>query len=259
MEAGVKEARASNHRYVNLRIGKIAQTSNEQLEGFYPATTTNKSGTKNHFFAKPYEEIVGYIDEIKWKSHTLPDDTVLTGWDIFINTGSEVFVLHVSSNDRPFDQTMNVLCNVDFSELVKFVGFMGTNKDKSKKQKVLLLSQSDNEKEWVKGKYEAKFLSQLLVKKIKEKIPLTEEDERNIARNPDGTADNTYPYIKEKMDGKWSFEAWREFLMEKMHTDVLPAVEIAKDRRGNFTTDTPQFAGSQSFQVTEDDDDSIPF
>jgi hypothetical protein len=254
MELGATEARASNVTFLDIRIGKIAQTSKEQLPGFVPAKTVNASGTENHFFAKPYDNITGFVDEVRWHEHTLKDGTVLTGWNITINTGSELYVLGIGSLDRPFESTMNSLCNVDFSKPVRFVGFMGTNKDKSKKQKVLLLTQSGEEKDWVHGKYEMKFLSQLIVKKLKEKIELTEDEKRNIAYLPDGKIDGEYPYVKEKLDGKWSFEAWREFLMGEMYSTVIPAVEIAKSERGEYTSPAEPIA------VVEDyDDPSIPF
>jgi hypothetical protein len=166
----------------------------------------------------------------------------------------ELYVLGIGSLDRPFESTMNSLCNVDFSKPVRFVGFMGTNKDKSKKQKVLLLTQSGEEKDWVHGKYEMKFLSQLIVKKLKEKIELTEDEKRNIAYLPDGKIDGEYPYVKEKLDGKWSFEAWREFLMGEMYSTVIPAVEIAKSERGEYTSPAEPIA------IVEDEaPDESPF
>jgi hypothetical protein len=95
MELGAAEARASNAKFVNLRIGKIAQTSKDPQVGFSPAKTVNKSGTENHFFAKPYDHITGYIDEIRWHEHTLKDGTVLTGWNVAINTGKDLYILSV--------------------------------------------------------------------------------------------------------------------------------------------------------------------
>jgi hypothetical protein len=255
MELGAKEARTSNVKYVDIRIGKIAQTSKDEQPGYVPAKTVNASGVENHFFAKPYDDITGYVDEVRWHEHTLTNGTVLTGWNITINTGSDVYVLGIGSLDRPFESTMNALCNVDFSKPVRFVGFMGTNKDKSKKQKVLLLTQSGNEKDWVQGKYEMKFLSQLIVKKLKERIELSEDEKRNIAYLPDGKIDGEYPYVKEKLDGKWSFEAWREFLMGEMYTHVIPAVEIAKEERGDFVV----AATAEPITVEESDESDIPF
>jgi hypothetical protein len=260
MELGAREARSSNVTFVNLRIGRIAQTANEQLPGFIPAKTVNASGVEHHFFAKPYEDLTGYIDEIRWREHTLTNGTVLTGWNIAINTGGRVFVLEIGSLDRPFEHTMNTLCSVDFSKPVRFVGFLGKGKDGTKKQKVLMLTQSDEEKDWVKGKYEMKFLSQMLVKKLREKMELTEDERRNVAYLPDGKIDGNYPYIKEKLDGKWSFEAWREFLMERIYTDVLPAVDAAKAERGEFHAEAAPTATEYTGIVVDDNDDGeIPF
>lgn len=257
MELGAQEARANNVKYVNLRIGKIAQTSNEQLTGYCAAKTVNASGVESHFFAKPYDNIAGYIDDIRWKEHTLPTGTVLTGWNITINTGIDTFVLDIGSLDRPFEHTMNALCNVDFAEPVRFVGFMGKNKDGTKKQKVLLLTQSDEEKDWVQGKHEMKFLSQLIVKKLKEKIDLTDDEKKNIAYTPEGKIDGEYPYVKEKLDGKWSFEAWREFLMGEMYTQVIPAAQIARAERGDFHV---EMTGAEPVVVVEEEgEEIIPF
>jgi hypothetical protein len=262
MELGAAEARASNAKFVNLRIGKIAQTSKDPQVGFSPAKTVNKSGTENHFFAKPYDHITGYIDEIRWHEHTLKDGTVLTGWNVAINTGKDLYILSVSSNDRPFDGFMNSLRNVDFTQPVKFQGFIGEQKDANgkgtgKKQKVLLMYQSDEgPKAFVKGKYEMKWLSQLLVKKLKEKIELTEDEKKNIAYLPDGKIDGEYPYIKEKLDGKWNFDNWREFLMGEMYSEVIPSVDIAKHARGDV-----EFPGEAADTITivEDDESDIPF
>lgn len=279
MELGAAEARHSNAKFLDLRIGKIAQTSKEQREGFSPATTKNKSGTEHHFFAKPYDSITGYIDDIRWHTHTLQDGTVLTGWNIAINTGNDLYILGVSSNDRPFDGLMNSLCNVDFTQPVKFQGFWGEQKNSQgqktgKKQKVLLMYQTEGDpKAFVKGKYEMKWLSQLLVKKLKEKIEISEDEKRNLAYKPDGKIDGDYPYIKEKLDGKWNFDNWREFLMGEMYTYVIPAVEIAKSDRGEISTGTiiveddddlaiggRYDAQAPGFNPSEEDDDSqIPF
>jgi hypothetical protein len=258
MELGAAEARASNAKFVNLRIGKIAQTSKEPQVGFSPAKTVNKSGTENHFFAKPYDNITGYVDEIRWHTHELPDGTVLAGWNININTGREVFVLAVSSNDRPFTRLMSVLCNVDFRDPVRFVGFMGEYK--GKKQKVLLVKQENVEGEEynVQPKYETKFLSQLTIKKLKEKIALTEDEKKNIAYLPDGKIDGDYPYIKEGATGKWNFEQWTDFLMDKMNEDVIPTIEAAKEERGDITPS--DYSGSPEAIVEDEDDSSeIPF
>jgi hypothetical protein len=263
MELGAAEARQSNAKFVNLRVGKIAQTSNDPLPGYSPAKTVNKSGTENHFFAKPYDAITGYVDEIRWHTYTLKDGTELTGWNVAINTGKELFILSVSSNDRPFDGFMNSLCNVDFTQPVKFQGFMGESKDAQgkktgKKQKVFLMYQTEGDpKDFVKGKYEMKWLSQLLVKKLKEKIELTDDEKRNIAYLPDGKIDGEYPYIKEKLDGKWNFDNWREFLMGEMYTNVIPSVEIAKSERGeiSYTSEAP----AEPIIVEEDSSDDIPF
>jgi hypothetical protein len=266
MELGAAEARQSNAKFVNLRIGKIAQTSNEPQVGYSPAKTVNKSGTENHFFAKPYDSIVGYIDDIRWHTYTLKDGTELTGWNVAINTGKDLFILGVSSNDRPFDGFMNSLCNVDFTQPVKFQGFIGESKDAQgkktgKKQKVLLLYQTEgNPKDFVKGKHEMKWLSQLLVKKLKEKVELTEDEKRNIAYLDNGKIDGDYPYVKETLGGKWNFDNWREFLMGEMYSYVIPAVGIAKEDRGDISFTGEPDETVETIVVAEDDDsDSIPF
>ncbi len=93
MELGAAEGRTSNAKFVNLRIGKIAQTSKDPQVGYSPAKTVNKSGTENHFYAKTYDNITGYVDDIRWHTHKLADGTELTGWNITINTGKDEFVL----------------------------------------------------------------------------------------------------------------------------------------------------------------------
>lgn len=257
MELGAAEARASNAKFVNLRIGKIAQTSKDPQEGFSPAKTINKSGTENHFYAKPYDSIAGYVDEIRWHTHTLTDGTILSGWNITVNTGNDLFVLGISSKDRPFTRLMSTLCNVDFNEPIKFVGFMGEYE--GKKQKVLLVKQENAEgvEYNVQPKYEAKFLSTLIVKKLKEKVDLTDKEKQNVAYTAEGKIDKDYPYIKEGLDGKWQFDAWTNFLMERMQEDVIPFVDVTKEGRGDV-----EFSGEARTEapvVVQDDDDDIPF
>jgi hypothetical protein len=255
LELGAKESSGSNRIYVGLRIGKIAQTLKEPREGFHPAKTVNKAGKETHFFAKAYDELVGYVTGLRWKTSELTDGTVLTGWDVTIDTGDQEFVLHVSSNDRPYQRFMSCLLNVDFSRPVKFVGFMGHNNGKS--QKVLLLTQSDKEKDWVQPKYQERWLSQDIVKKLKEKLPLTEQDQRNVAYLSDGKIDGNYPYIKQLSDGKWSADNWNEFLFEKMNEEVLPAIEEANSHRGSKSIAVGQSDGYVA--VEEEEDSDIPF
>lgn len=265
-QLGVQEARESNGVFVNLRIGKIAQTSKEFREGFIPAETTNKSGTKNNFYAKAYDSITGYVDEIKWHTHELPDGTVLKSWNITINTGAEEpFILSVGQNDRPFTRLMNVLCNIKFDEPVRFVGFMDRSTP-ARPQKVLCLYQGGEKP--VQPLHRERWLSQQIVKKLKEKIELTEQEAANVVYLENGKIDGDFPYIKQGRDDKWSFDAWTDFLMERMYEDVIPAVEVAKENRGEiaFTGNGPSFddiaelaSGDEFSGATPTDDSDIPF
>lgn len=267
---GAPDSVQSNRIFVNLRTGKIAQTSNTQLPGFKSATTKNKDNTFNHFYAKEKDHVTGYVTEIRWHTHKLPDGTMLTGWNVTINTTEEVYVLHIGSNDRPFHRFMACCLNVDFEQPVMFLAFMGKNKE-DKPQKVLLLSQefgADNKPIWIKPALEEKWLSRVIIDKLKEKSPLTDYDERNVSRNPDGTFNKDYPYIHQKVDGKWSFDTWDDHLQEAMRNIVIPNVEAADKKRGLISTlsaasaDVPdEYTGppAESTAAPYGPDDDIPF
>ena len=252
MKLGATETRDNSNRvYVNLRTGFFTETSPTKVQnvddvrsgkeaippGYRLFTTKNKSGTEYHFFARTYWDIAGYINEIKFHEHTLDDGTRLSGWNITVGTGEKEFIIQVGSKDRPYAMLMSVLPNVDFSEPVKFVAFMGKGAN-DKPQKVLLVTQNPDEtaKDWVKPKYEAKWLSQMLYQKAQdlnagEQVVLTEEEDRNLVFDEYKKVDLSYPYIREKRSGGWNFDNWEEFLFGKMETEVLPKVTEAVENR----------------------------
>lgn len=267
MSLGATESRDSGNRvYLNLRTGKISEVSKNEDEsrpGFKPFTTENKSGTKYHFFARTFDDLKGYVKEIKWHEHTLADGTRLAGWNISIDTGGEIeYVLQIQTNDRPYQVLMNLLPSVDFNNPVRIVAFMGKDKN-GKTQKVLLMTQNPDQtaKDWVKPAFEQKWLTKDIYNRVKngldgikkDKIKMTEDEEQSIARNvvfkPDGSFDATYPYIKEKSEGGWSFEAWTEFLFDKMESEVLPRVEEAQTSR---EASRPQYSGKSQFVEPDD-------
>lgn len=272
MPLGAEESQGSNRIFVNLRTGKIAQTSNSEIAGFKPSTTKNKDGTVNHFFAKEFDKITGYITDIRWHTHKLQDGTTLMGWNVTIDTTKEVYVLGVSSNDRPFQRFMNVCLAVDFEKPVMFVAFMGKHKVTDQPQKVLLLSQGMNPETnkpiWIQPVHEEKWLSRTIIDKLKHGDDLTEAEERNVSRNKDGSFNKEFPYIHEKIDGKWSFDNWDEFLHEQMKEFVIPNVAAANQLRGAMTHTGPasigndipeEYDGPPTAPPSSDPNDDIPF
>lgn len=235
-EPGVEESQASNRIFVNLRIGKIAQTSNTEREGFVPAQTKNQAGEVKHFFAKTYDHITGYVTDVRWHTHTLQNGTVLNGWNITIDSGDAgVFVLGVSSKDRPYQRVMSTLVAVDFERPVRFIGFMGQNKKTQQPQKVLLLTQemgADKKPIWLQPVSEEKWLSRSIINKLKGGVELTDAEERNVSRDKDGKFNKDYPYIVENVDGSWSFDQWNNFLHEQIYEFVIPNVQAANNARG---------------------------
>lgn len=250
MELGAKEKTTQNVKFIGLRTGYLSETSKEPKSGFLPATTKNKSGTEYHFFAKNYEEIVGYITDVRWHSHELPEGGSIDGWNITIDTTKDVFVFGLMSKDKPYTRGMSVLLNIDFTQPVRFVAFL--DKRGTSPKKVLLMYQ-DGEKP-VQPKFAEKWLSRELMARLKDlkenpktALPLDERDEKNIERDEKGVPDNSYPYIRQNLDKKWSFDAWTNFLMEQVTDNVLPAVEAANNAR-------PAFERQPSNDVIEDDD-----
>lgn len=237
-DPGVGESQVNNRIFVNLRAGKIGQTSNEPREGYVEHKSYNKSGKEYTFYAKTLDHLTGYVNDIKWHVHTLTDGTKLSGWNITVDTGeSGVYVLGIGTMERAFQHVMNCFVNVDFSKAVRFIGFWGRNQFTNQPQKVFLLTQGldpqTNKPVWVKPGTEQKWLSRLIIKKLKEGIDLSEQEERNVSRMHDGKFNKDFPYIVENMDGSWSFDVWNNFLMEQMNEVVIPNMQIAAEARNH--------------------------
>ena len=272
---GASVADTTRKTYVNLRTGRIAQTSKEPLDGFEPAFTTKKDGTKTHFFAKEYKEIIGYITALNWHVSTFPDGSTDGGaWNVDIDTGSEIFCLSVKKTDRPFLRFCSVLCGINFDEPVRFAGykFLEGGHDK----KVLCLYQFGTEGA-MQPIFQEKWLSQTLKDKIRGKEELNENDQKNLAFSDDGTIlkpmvfdemegtfSEGYPYIVQSSDLKWDLGIWTKFLDAKVKEIVLPMIAEANAKRnpiemnGEPYVDEPEMSGVPEWQKPVDDDD-IPF
>jgi len=261
---GATETRESNRVYLNLRTGKLSETSKEDKPGFKPFTTKNASGQEYHFFAKTYDDLTAYIKDVQWHEFEYEGKKIV-GWNIILDTFDKEYCLQINSSDRPYQTIMSVLPNVDFTKPVRVVAFLGKS-SAGKPQKVLLFTQNLllDTREWVKAKYEPKWLSRLLANKVKEGVPLSDDEERNVAFLPDGKPDKDFPYIREKSDGTWSFDAWTDFLLDKMHSEVIPAVKAATENR---TAPEREYSGTDDFDndfisagsLGGNDDDEIPF
>lgn len=294
---GARESQGGNRIYVNIRAGKIGQTlsfpkgTTEEIDAqlkiladrsFYPHKSVNGAGEVSWFVAHVFDDITGYVKEIRWYSKTFQDGGVSAGWNITVDTGEQVYVIFVSSKERPYYRLMNILIGVDFTKPVMFRGFMGDNEGKP--QKVLLLCQemTDEGKEvWLQPAYQERWLSNELkeklrvanlkgatadaVRKFLETLP--EKERKNLALTPEGLLDNTWPYIKQKVsDNKWSFDDWEEFLVMKMNDIVIPNVQAAISSH-TASTDLGEYTGSAHGDAYEGDaptappdaDDDIPF
>lgn len=263
---GATETRDTTNRiYLNLRTGKLSETSKEEKPGFREFTTENVSGQKYHFFAKTYDDLTAYIKKISWHEFEFESKKIV-GWNIELDCqdGKE-WVLQLNSGDRPYQQIMQILPNVNFAQPVRIVAFMGKDQKTKKDQKVFLLTQNLDKtaKEWVKPAYRQRWLSTLLMDKIKQNqdakkagkplIELTEMEMGNLDIGDDGKVNWEYPYIKQKRDGTWSFDAWTDFLIDKMNDEVIPAVDAAADAR---TDSELEFTGGDNSPF---EDDADPF
>jgi hypothetical protein len=274
MQLGIKESTDTNRIYLNLRIGKIAQTSKDEKPGFKPVFTTNKSGARFDFFAKSYDELTGYVKAIDWHKSEFSDGGTSQGWNIAIDTGAGEYVLYLADKDRPFHRVMSVLGRVDFAQPVKFIGFSG------KGGKVLLLYQSEGEgAKPVQPKWQEKWLSKLLRQKVKEKIELTDKERESLAYDDAGkilgvmkydeieeTFTDGFPYIVQGEDDKWDFSIWTKYLMDKMRSEVIPAVNAATENRVELFIDSrnaendsdDDYLPDSHYQPSEPDSD-VPF
>lgn len=282
---GAAQGTRPNGIFVNLRAGVIARTTNQDMTGqpgWYPYENENASGTKYKFWGYPYDDLIGYVKNIKWYEHKFDDGSMSRSWWIILDVQDQEFILDLKSTDRPFSQTMSTLLALDFNKPVKFVGFMGKNKKTQKPQKVLLINQGkydpdSNKDVWEQAAYRDKWLSLELVQKIREKKitnepaakeHLSETEYGNLAFNADGSINREYPYIKQNEDKSWNFTDWNNFLMRKMKEEVIPNVEAAQalrdqGRREEIASQdqTPEFSGPDqtSASVAPAADDEIPF
>lgn len=277
-QLGAAVANTTHKTYVNLRLGRIAETSKEEKPDFEPTSITKKDGTKSHFFAKQYSEIIGYITKIDWHVSTFKDGSNDGGgWNVDIDTGDQIFCLSVKKADRPFFRFCSVLCGVNFDEPVRFAGYKFQEGGQDKK--VLCLYQYGVEGA-LQPVFAEKWVNQLLRKKIVEKVELTDDDKNHLVFDDkgkmlktmvydeiEGTFTEGYPYITQSDDGKWNLSVWAKFLDTKVREIVIPAIAEANDRRkpiDHFSDDADfEYAGEAeeppmltSKNVSDDD---IPF
>lgn len=285
-EPGAEESKGRNWIFVNLRAGKIGQTSNVRVEGYEQRENVLPNGTKSIFYAKTLDHLTGYVKDIYWHTHTLDDGTKLSGWKIVVDAGAEkgVFVLSIGSTERAFNEAMNLLANVDFTRVVRFRGFWGTDRQTGKTRKVFLVTQGidplTHKPVWVQPAFKQRWLSRLTADKIRDgrydlpeaerkkagaKIELSEEERANIAW-ADGKFDASYPYIRQNIDDSWSFDTWTNFLHEQMTVKVIPAVQAAAQEREDRmppaidqTEDVPGDEVQYTGEPAPAYDDDIPF
>lgn len=263
---GASEAQGSNRVYVNLRAGQIGKTGKypvgspavveEELKalaqkGFFPHKSVSAAGKESLFVAKTWDDITGYVPELRWYTKSWDGGGVTVGWNVTIATDEVEYVLLVSSMDHPYHRFMNCLLNVDFTQPVLFRGFWGSDRvTKKRTGKVLLMCQDVDDagkEKWIQPAYQERWLSIQLKQRMKaagvtgqssseqvqaflQTLPETGKDSRqNIALTAQGTYDPTWPYVNQKSsDNKWSFDLWSEFLIGKMHEDVIPRIEEAR-------------------------------
>lgn len=257
---GIEEAKSNNVKYLTLRTGKICETYREydesrQKDGFVPAQTKNKAGEITEFFAKNYDKLTGYVDNIKKASRDLPSGATITSYNIRINIGEDVkYILSVGTQERPYHRMLSVLGNINFNEPVRFQAFMD-KRDPNNEQKVLLMYQGGDKP--VQPKYRERWLSQLIAKKIKDGIELTEEELSKLFLDKKGKPSLDYPYIKQKKDLKWSFDDWGEYIEEKVEEEVIPAVKAAAEERGDFKLQSNTVNSSQVNSNDDLDEDGV--
>lgn len=277
---GTEEA-AGKKNWLSLRTGRLCLTSSDELPGYKPAYTENKSGEKTHFFAKEFESVAAYVDDMRWHVKEFDNGAKTSGWNIALNTGdSETsFMFTISDKERPFNRLMSALASCDFTQPVKLVGFKGRDGNK-----VLLVYQDDTPgAKPVSPKYQERWLSQDLIKKLKAGQPLSDDEKQRFAYDAAGnivprmTYDDTtgelsktgFPYITQSPDGKWSTAVWTVFLKEKMEQDVIPAIKAAaaqrlKEGAKHLATGTAKSSPTDPYGdfpegPAEPEDDVIPF
>lgn len=275
-EIGTTIATTNNRVYVTLRLGKITESSKEPRDGFFPAVTHNNSGEEYHFFARTFDNLTGYVKELKWYQNALDNGTVLKGWKVTIDVGEDRdYVLDIGDKQRPFNDFMSRMANVDFTRPVRFIGFTGKDG-----KKVLLLTQDRDESGksiWVAPKFESKFLSRFIIDKLKSKEALTPDEERNIARDDkgklmpqmkyddfEGTFSEGYPYIFQNADDqKWNFSVWTAFLIDFTKTVTIPRLEEESARQPTLqrkvTAAEDEFESDVPYVPASPEYDTIPF
>ncbi|MGE0247704.1 MAG: hypothetical protein AB7Q37_18935, partial [Pyrinomonadaceae bacterium] len=61
-DPGAEESSSVHRIFVNLRAGKIGQTSDKPIEGYREFTNVNKAGQEFKFYAKTYDHLTGFVD-----------------------------------------------------------------------------------------------------------------------------------------------------------------------------------------------------
>lgn len=255
-QIGFSESTNQNSKYLSLRVGQLAETSGQQLPGFLPVQTKNKAGEVFNFFAKTYDNLYGFVKKVYYYDNPLNDGTVLNGIKITVDCGQQTFVIDIGTKDRPYRRAISILAGVDFTQPVYFRAFL----DKEKK-KVLLLAQDfddEDKPKYLRPKYDEKWLSQLIAQKVKEKLPLTEDEKRNVAYK-NGKPDPDYPYIRQMSNGKWSFEKWEEFIHDVLKNEVIPACEAAQSRQQARHSDDQFVLDAEDNDRTADERDDFAF
>lgn len=249
LQIGIEERNGKPKKYLSLRTGRICETSNKQEPGFTPAFTENQAGKKTEFFAREHRALTAYVDNLSWYEKTLDNGTVLKGWQLLLNVGDPDFdyIFSISEKERPFHHFMSSLANCDLAEPIKFLAF----KDEHDRKKLYLYQAEGEKPPTIKPKYPERWLNSALLQKLREmakpgnQIKLTDDEKSQLAYGADGRmlgimkydevegqlSDTGYPYIVQKADGKWNWDAWTEFLKQKVTQDVIPAIKEAAAQR----------------------------
>lgn len=225
-----------NRKFLSILDGMLVErfTSKDQEppEGFrtYLKETkeVDKGGNKikaKHVI-KEYNEVSGFITDIKWYANPIKKNGVETGqkafgWKISFSDGE---VLDLVAKQNPANRFAKMAPNIDFNKSVELRAF------------------SDD-----RGR------ANLYISQDGQNVP-----QKYTKDNPNGL-----PQFKKMSDDTWNSADHDEFLHQVMLNEVVPAVQAANAARGTSTTHEVVAAETEDVNQAAannvDDSDPIPF
>ncbi len=181
----------STGRFLHIQRGAICLKTDKPTEG-YEEISGEVDGKPFTTYVRKFAAVDGYITKIVWdvREHA---GTTYRGLKVTIKDKGENYVLDLPFGKRQYDYFTKIAENIDYAQPVEFIAWQDRQDDRVT---AFACKQNGNFVQW---KY-------------------TKDD---MGECP--------PAVQAKVTGKWSFDAQREWLLDRILTIVVPHVdEVAK-------------------------------